>query len=500
MTQVAWIFSLARCGSSITAYAGASPWRAPVADEIFGPWDRTCDPYGYPPEQRQLVECFQDSQGRLTPSVIDLANRVIDRLSEASDRIVVKVPHVMIDPAELANAFPDHAVVHLLRNPLWRLNSLYAKGWLDAIEPGYDLERFAAALQRWQQCPNRLRFEELIADPRQYFAHLWTCWRWSYTESDLDRAVAYTQTRYHADSINAVEADSQSLHSAEAWCVPRAASRAYFNDSRVRAFLEQTNAPTQRAAYIRATRLGARPPNMLETRARRLSRVRRVIRANAVSHAWKRHGRTDRPMLLDLATEDGWQMVLCHRAIGSRAAVGIDILLPDPPPSHQLPIGCMLVRGDIQEPPDGVPLASFDLVTALAALDGLEQPARAVQAAADRLRHGGVLVITSPAGFCHRLFSPAEQNTPPSYKDVRAWCRAAGLDLVQHTRFMHVIPLAAAFLGLLVDPDRAIALEIRHKTLPFLRLNRLFVAVKPLPSTKRPRPSPSPTGSIVARI
>ena len=34
VTRVAWLFSLARCGSSVTAYASAAPWDAPVADEM----------------------------------------------------------------------------------------------------------------------------------------------------------------------------------------------------------------------------------------------------------------------------------------------------------------------------------------------------------------------------------------------------------------------------------------------------------------------------------
>ena len=57
--RVAWVFVLARSGSSITAYAAAAPWDLPVADEIMGPWDRTGEPYNFPPEQARLVEMFR---------------------------------------------------------------------------------------------------------------------------------------------------------------------------------------------------------------------------------------------------------------------------------------------------------------------------------------------------------------------------------------------------------------------------------------------------------
>lgn len=202
--SVGWVFSLARSGSSITAYASAAPWNLPVADEIMGPWDRTEPPYSYPPEQAELVRMFKASHAALTPKVADLTRSILQKLADQSGatRIVSKHPHLRFTPEELSERFPEDRGVWIIRNPLRRLASIHARGWTSIVRPNHDRDFFHEYAERWLSLPtsNTLVFESLKRDPHAYFAKIFDAWGWNATLGDIDRAVAYQQSKYHGNS------------------------------------------------------------------------------------------------------------------------------------------------------------------------------------------------------------------------------------------------------------------------------------------------------------
>jgi len=232
--RVCWIFSLARCGSSVTAYAGAAPWRVPVADEPFGSWDRTGPPYNYPPEQAELVRLYQETGEHITPAVVELATTVLDKIAGPAGRVVAKHPHDMIDPDEFHASFPDHYEVYLLRHPLVRLNSLYTRGWHRCISEHHDLERFKLVAGRWLEAPYRLTYESLVRDPRGFFKDLWSAWEWEFSEDDVDAAIAYQRTHYHMSSRRLSDDRPEAVRAETEWNVPDEAVRAYLDDPFVR--------------------------------------------------------------------------------------------------------------------------------------------------------------------------------------------------------------------------------------------------------------------------
>ena len=202
--SVGWVFSLARSGSSITAYAAAAPWNLPVADEIMGPWVRTQEPYNFPPEQAKLVRMFKQSGAALTPEVAALTRSLLEQLADnaSANRIVSKHPHLRFTPEELAERFPQDRGVWLIRNPLRRLASIHARGWTSIVRPNHDLEFFRQYAQRWLSLPDSqtLVFESLRTDPHVYFAKLFSALGWEATLGDVDTAIAYQQRNYHGNS------------------------------------------------------------------------------------------------------------------------------------------------------------------------------------------------------------------------------------------------------------------------------------------------------------
>lgn len=237
--RVYWILSLARSGSSVAAYGAAAPWQVPIADEVFGPWDRTGEPYNYPPEQVTLKELFWNEGEHLTPEVLTLADTVFDTIAGEAGRVVMKQPHTMILPDEFDREFTNHPErhhrsVYLLRHPLTRLNSLYARKWFGAIGENHDLDRFKVAAERWLAHPHRLRYEDLKADPRRFFSRIWDAWEWSYTEDDVDKAIAYQQSHYHANSARLGQRKPGEELSEREWALPQEAVDLYLSDPFIR--------------------------------------------------------------------------------------------------------------------------------------------------------------------------------------------------------------------------------------------------------------------------
>jgi len=68
---------MTRSGSSAAVYASAQALGFAVADEPFGPWDRTKSPYNYPPEQVDLHKLHLSHNEKLCDETRELAEHVL---------------------------------------------------------------------------------------------------------------------------------------------------------------------------------------------------------------------------------------------------------------------------------------------------------------------------------------------------------------------------------------------------------------------------------------
>jgi Sulfotransferase family len=252
--EVGWIFSLIRSGSSIAAYAAASPWNLPVADEVFGPWVRTGKLYQFPREQRELVEAFKGAGHQLTPEVIQIANRLFELMGRDSGRVVSKCPHLMFTPEAFGAAFPHHRAVYLIRNPIHRLNSQYLRGWEWMIEKDHDVRVYTEFARRWLAHRERggvsVTFDDLRARPREWFGEVYRGLGWEAGEATIERAEAYRAAKYHSSSKEiARNKDPDLVDSERDWRVPEAAIRAYLDDPFLSGFMRDRGWATRTSAY-----------------------------------------------------------------------------------------------------------------------------------------------------------------------------------------------------------------------------------------------------------
>ncbi|MCC6285374.1 MAG: hypothetical protein IT439_08755 [Phycisphaerales bacterium] len=255
-----FLFSLARSGSSIAAYAGGSPWRLPVADEILGPWDRTGPPYHYPSSQARLVEDFKAAGHTLTPEVVSAARQVLREIGTrhaeggagafgARGVVIFKWPHLRPAPDAWREAFPEGSAAYLIRNPLHRLNSLIARGWTGSFGPKFDLERFVQFAKWWTQQPHRLAYDTLSRDPGAFFSALWTAWGLAHGAGELAQAAAYTRTRYHGDSGRTSDMQAGPVMSERRFVLPREAVSLYLEHPFARGFMEEMGWPVRPEDY-----------------------------------------------------------------------------------------------------------------------------------------------------------------------------------------------------------------------------------------------------------
>jgi hypothetical protein len=249
--SVAWVFSLARSGSSIVAYAAAAGVACPVADEILGPWDRTCEPYLYPAEQPRLAEAFAQSGYMLDPACIELANSIFLQLAGTNDRIVSKYPHLIEPPGMFESAFPGHRSIFLLRNPLHRLNSMHTRNQTAMSSASHDMDRFKAFAQQWQSHPNRMIYDDMRRDTLTFFRRVYDAWEWPVTDAQVVRAATYTRMQYHSES-GVVDPGfapplplSERRRSLTAPIVEQ-----YLGDPMIRDLMEQVGWSTEASAYL----------------------------------------------------------------------------------------------------------------------------------------------------------------------------------------------------------------------------------------------------------
>ncbi len=249
--RVLWIFSLPRSGSSVTAYAAAHALGCPVADEPLGPWDRTVEPYNYPPNQAELVKAHLAGQCMLEdPATIELARRVLKDIAGGSDTLVVKHPHLRPPPEQFGRAFPDHKAVWLARNPLTRLNSLYARGWTDALRANFELDHYKMFAANWAASPVPLTFERFRGKPTAFFKMLFEAWGLEPDKARVNAAVEYAGGHYHGSSKELEDRAPSAAPSEKSKSLPEHAVRMYLADPQIIEMMKRNRWPRKASAYL----------------------------------------------------------------------------------------------------------------------------------------------------------------------------------------------------------------------------------------------------------
>ena len=199
------------------------------------------------------MKAFEEAGHRLTAEVAPIARTLLNQMGEVTGSLVCKIPHQHPTLEEMDEHFPGHRRVLLIRNPLHRLNRLYARGWTESAADDHDLKRYRAFAQRWLAEPieNRIVYDDIREDPEGFFRKMYEAWGWLYEEEDVRTAAAYCASHYHHRSKRVDEsADPSRVVSESRSALPAAAVEAYLGDPLISDLMSRLGWSTRVEDYV----------------------------------------------------------------------------------------------------------------------------------------------------------------------------------------------------------------------------------------------------------
>lgn len=215
------------------------------------------------------------------------------------------------------------------------------------------------------------------------------------------------------------------------------------------------------------------------------------VRATAVVEAHQRHAPHSHPVrLLDLGAADGKTLAFMAESIHHSEAIGVEY--------NQELINCAdekitsqpntkLVRGDVTNLSD-IPDNSFDLISALALLEHISDPAKVVSEAARVLKPGGLFVATSPVPFWDHfavktgLLKEDHHECdmhPAKFKEFIT--SQPTLELIEYSPFMFAPVGLLPYIGIQPSPSNSLKIDrVFHsvRLLDWGFVNQIIVARK----------------------
>jgi len=193
---------------------------------------------------------------------------------------------------------------------------------------------------------------------------------------------------------------------------------------------------------------------------------------------------THSPRVLDLGSADGLAMVALHRELHAAESVGIEYAA-DLIAAANLPGRCSLHRGDVCEPHAAAADGSFDLVTALAVLEHVDNAPALARRVFAALRPGGLFIATCPSPVWDRVSGTLglhkDEHHTGAFTRARfeAFAASGGLTPVRYQRFMFALVGFLPYARVPVSAAAALRLDAWLAPMPIVNLamvNQVFVA------------------------
>lgn len=217
-------------------------------------------------------------------------------------------------------------------------------------------------------------------------------------------------------------------------------------------------------------------------------KYRYMVRARVAANAVQKYlSKTEDIRVLDFGAADGRTLLEIRKLLGPGSFTGIEHSPELISFADKLPMDTQLVQGDVTNLPEYIKSQTFDVVIALALLEHLPKPIKAVRQAFSVLSPGGIFIASSPNPTWDKIsdflglglgeYHLSRMNRAKMIKVVND----SGLELVTYEQFMWAPIGFLPYLKVWVEPRFAIRLEKyirRFRIFNWLFVNLLVVGKK----------------------
>jgi SAM-dependent methyltransferase len=214
------------------------------------------------------------------------------------------------------------------------------------------------------------------------------------------------------------------------------------------------------------------------------------VRARIVSDAAKRYlGEKSNLKILDFGSAEGLTLLELNELLPNSSFLGIEYSEELIQCAPKLPENIRIIYGDVCCLGKNVKNESYDVVSALAILEHLPNPLKAVSEAVNILQPGGLFIATCPNPLWDDisttlgLLQDDQHETDFDKKGLINIIGSAGLEFLAFDRFMWAPISVLPYMKIPISPLLSLKLDriIRSlKLFNFLFVNQCIIARKPL--------------------
>lgn len=209
-------------------------------------------------------------------------------------------------------------------------------------------------------------------------------------------------------------------------------------------------------------------------------KFRLLSRANIVRLAAEKHlSKTSDLNVLDMGAAEGKTLVAMNNIFQESSFIGIELSEELIKESEGLPDNIKLVNGDVTKLPEEILEKRYDIVSAMAVLEHLQSPSRAVLEAYNALKHKGIFVATCPEPVWDMLSAKLglidedQHEIKMTKKMMIQVLEKNGFEIVEYRRFMWAPISFLPYLQISVSPLLSGRIDQFIEKIKFL--NWLFV-------------------------
>jgi len=187
----------------------------------------------------------------------------------------------------------------------------------------------------------------------------------------------------------------------------------------------------------------------------------------------------DNHSIIDFGAADGRTLIEIDTLVPNAKFLGIEYSQSLLDQTTALPENIRMIHGDISNLPHEIKSSSADMITALAVLEHLPDPLKAVKEAHRILNPNGIIVVTCPDPFWDQistkfsLLDNTSHETHPGKKDLLRLMEEGGLTTIHYQKFMWAPIAFLPYLSIPVNPTAALSADLFINSLRIF--NGLFV-------------------------